>query len=285
MGYQSWVIGSMFGMAYQGYKRKISAMSNEDFNKLDLTQFGFDEMRKMTAMTPQMEQMFAEMRPMLDILAKELGQLLASLPDLVGNVISGGTGSGAGLSTTPMLVNPQGIASNADIWAALGIISQNQASLIKSQTTSALSDAKARTDADIASEKRAIAAKEGAQDRASTRKKIQLPSITPKFTDPKLAAQATRKILTNTILTINATISRLKNDNRKLVVLAAQQTSQRKATLVLLQRTQNQDSRKSFTNQIVKFRNSAQIYLQKVGANNVQISAQLKLLAKTKALL
>ncbi len=91
MGYQSWVIGSMFGMAYQGYKRKMSAMTNEEFNKLDLTTFGMQEMRKMTQATPQMETMFAEMRPMLDIMAKELNQLIASLPDLFKSVTSGDT--------------------------------------------------------------------------------------------------------------------------------------------------------------------------------------------------
>ncbi len=75
-------------MGYQGYKRKISSMSNEEFNKLNMSQFGMDEMRKLTANTPTMEAMFAEMRPMVDIMAKELGNLLRSIPDLVGQIIN-----------------------------------------------------------------------------------------------------------------------------------------------------------------------------------------------------
>ncbi len=87
MGTQTAVIGMMFGITYQGYKRKISAMSNEDFNKLDVIEYAMSEMRKLTQATPQMEQMFAEMRPMVQIMAKELGNLLKELPDIVSSTV------------------------------------------------------------------------------------------------------------------------------------------------------------------------------------------------------
>ncbi len=145
MGYQSWVIGSMFGMAYQGYKRKISAMSNEEFNKIDITQFGFDEMRKMTAMTPQMEQMFAEMRPMLTIMAKELGELFRSIPDYISNVVTGsdsGALKGFGGSPLPQLINPAGINANMELWASQGLITQETLETFRKQATSALEKAR-----------------------------------------------------------------------------------------------------------------------------------------------
>ncbi len=88
MGYQSWVIGAMFGMAYQGYKRKMSAMSNAEFNKLNLTDFGLNEMRDMVHRTPKMEAMFAEMRPMLEIMAEELGRLFDKIPDYITAVVN-----------------------------------------------------------------------------------------------------------------------------------------------------------------------------------------------------
>ncbi len=79
MGMQSWVIGIMFGMAYQGGKRLISKMPNEEFNALDLNKFGFDQMHKILSRVPEMETMFAEMRPMVEIMIKELEPLLKTL--------------------------------------------------------------------------------------------------------------------------------------------------------------------------------------------------------------
>jgi len=145
MGYQSWVIGSMFGMAYQGYKRKMSAMSNEEFNKLDITQFGFDEMRKMTAMTPQMEQMFAEMRPMLTIMAKELGELFKSIPDYISNVVTGSDSGGLkgfGGSPLPQLINPAGINALMEQWANAGLINKDTLDTFREQATTAIDKAR-----------------------------------------------------------------------------------------------------------------------------------------------
>ncbi len=87
MGMQSWVIGIMFGMAYQGGKRLISKMDNKEFNALDLNKFGFDQMHKILKQVPQMEAMFAEMRPMVQIMASEFRNLIESIPDLAGTII------------------------------------------------------------------------------------------------------------------------------------------------------------------------------------------------------
>ncbi len=88
MGLQSYVIGIMFGMGFQGGKRKISAMTNEQFNALDIHRFAFDEMHAILKNIPSVEQMFAEMRPMVEIMAKELGNLIRSLPDLIQTVVT-----------------------------------------------------------------------------------------------------------------------------------------------------------------------------------------------------
>ncbi len=90
MGMQSWVIGIMFGMAYQGGKRLISKMPNEEFNALDLNKFGFDQMHSILKQVPQMEAMFAEMRPMVEIMMKELTPLLATLAEATKDFVTEG---------------------------------------------------------------------------------------------------------------------------------------------------------------------------------------------------
>jgi len=77
MGFQSWVIGQMFGMAYQAGKRKVSAFTNEDFNKLNVADLGLDAMHNiLRTWQPQMREMFAEMRPMIAMMIDEIGPLL-----------------------------------------------------------------------------------------------------------------------------------------------------------------------------------------------------------------
>ncbi len=88
MGMQSWVIGIMFGMAYQGGKRMISKMTNEEFNVLDLNKFGFDQMHDILSKVPQMQEMFAEMRPMVEIMMEELTPLLKTMAESVPEVVS-----------------------------------------------------------------------------------------------------------------------------------------------------------------------------------------------------
>ncbi len=100
MGLQSWVIGQMFGMGFQAGKRQISAMTNLEFNGLDKSKYAFDEMHKVLKDTPKMEQMFAEMRPLVDIMAQEFRKLLESIPQTVGDFISPPTSTGGSFGST-----------------------------------------------------------------------------------------------------------------------------------------------------------------------------------------
>ncbi len=63
MGMQSGVMAQQFGVNFQYGKRKISAMSNEEFNKLTPEQLQIDFSKQITGMIPTWEQSLKEMRP------------------------------------------------------------------------------------------------------------------------------------------------------------------------------------------------------------------------------
>ncbi len=78
--YQSLLIGAGFGIGYQGMRRKLSAMSNEDFNKLDLGTFAFDQFKEITAKS-HFDKALNMMHPIMDKLAAAFGQMINKLPD------------------------------------------------------------------------------------------------------------------------------------------------------------------------------------------------------------
>ncbi len=63
MGMQSMVMAKQFGEGFQFGKRRISAMSNEEFNKLTMSQLMNDTNTELKSMIPDMAQALREMRP------------------------------------------------------------------------------------------------------------------------------------------------------------------------------------------------------------------------------
>jgi len=102
MGAQSLVLGKQFGEGFQFGKRKISAMTNEEFNKITpqkLAQNNADELRQMI---PSMKQSIQDMRDFQSFIVHELIATAKQLPDdifkaavsegsLASNVIKGDT--------------------------------------------------------------------------------------------------------------------------------------------------------------------------------------------------
>jgi len=78
--YQSLLIGAGFGIGYQGMRRKLSAMSNEDFNKVDLGIFAFEQFKEITAKS-QFDKALNMMHPIMDKLAAAFGQMINKLPE------------------------------------------------------------------------------------------------------------------------------------------------------------------------------------------------------------
>ncbi len=71
MGAQSLVIGKMFGEGFQYGKRKISAMSNEEFNKLTFQDMMSNARTEMQASIPTMQAALADMQPMVQTVVHE----------------------------------------------------------------------------------------------------------------------------------------------------------------------------------------------------------------------
>ncbi len=87
MAAQSMIMGDSFGKAYQYGKRKISAMSNEEFNKLDTKQLGQEILTDYRNIIPSVSQAIEESNKFQSLIVNQLAQILRDLPaDLIGGV-------------------------------------------------------------------------------------------------------------------------------------------------------------------------------------------------------
>ncbi len=77
MGAQSLVIGKMFGEGFQYGKRKISAMPNEEFNKLTFEAMMSNARSEMQASIPTMIQAMQDMKPMVTAVVHEFTNYLS----------------------------------------------------------------------------------------------------------------------------------------------------------------------------------------------------------------
>jgi len=80
MGAQSLVIGKQFGEGFQYGKRKISAMTNEEFNKLTPMELAKNSAKELSSMIPSMQASIADMRDFQSFIVKELIATIAQLP-------------------------------------------------------------------------------------------------------------------------------------------------------------------------------------------------------------
>ncbi len=81
MGAQSLVLGKQFGEGFQYGKRKISAMSNEEFNKLTPAKLAQDNAEELKQMIPSMQASITDMRSFQSFIVRELIATVQQLPD------------------------------------------------------------------------------------------------------------------------------------------------------------------------------------------------------------
>lgn len=103
---QSLLIGAGFGIGYQGERRKLSAMSNEKFNELDLGLHAFDQFKEILARN-DFGKMLDLMHPLTKQLAESFGELINNLPDIFSGFAEGvqGKSQQGGASFTGGLPN------------------------------------------------------------------------------------------------------------------------------------------------------------------------------------
>ncbi len=92
MGAQSLVIGKMFGEGFQYGKRKISAMPNEEFNKLTFEIMMSNARDEMQASIPTMIQAMQDMKPMVQAVIHEftnyLSLVIQAAPEQAEQIVS-----------------------------------------------------------------------------------------------------------------------------------------------------------------------------------------------------
>jgi len=90
MGAQSIIMGEAFGKGFQFGKRKISALTNDEFNKLSLAELWKDTSTDVSAMIPSLKAGMTESRELQSFIVKELIAVIKQLPqdilEGVGNV-------------------------------------------------------------------------------------------------------------------------------------------------------------------------------------------------------
>ncbi len=92
MGAQSLVLGKAFGEGFQYGKRKISSMTNEEFNKLTPSDIAANSRRELQQMIPEMKASITDMRDFQSFIVHELIATAKQLPD---DIFQGVTGLGS----------------------------------------------------------------------------------------------------------------------------------------------------------------------------------------------
>jgi len=99
MGAQSLVLGKQFGEGFQYGKRKISAMSNEEFNAITPAKLAQNNAEELKQMIPSMQQSITDMRGFQSFIVKELIETIKQLPaDVFSGIVGGDIGSPSGAS-------------------------------------------------------------------------------------------------------------------------------------------------------------------------------------------
>ncbi len=100
MGAQSLVIGKMFGEGFQYGKRKISAMPNEEFNKLTFEKMMSNAREEIKASIPTMAQAMQDMKPLVDVIIREFLQYINEISKTLQDVTVTGIDEAAHLVGT-----------------------------------------------------------------------------------------------------------------------------------------------------------------------------------------
>jgi len=144
MAGQSLAMGEAFGKGFQYGKRKISSMSNEEFNALDFQKLSESIHTDYKVMIPSLIQSIEESTKLQGAVFDALGKVILSIPkeilDFVGDIGKQITTGGASFSnnpTTSQLVNPAGISALMKLWEDMGIINKGSQNKFNKQFSEA----------------------------------------------------------------------------------------------------------------------------------------------------
>ncbi len=211
MAGQSLAMGEAFGKGFQYGKRKISSMSNEEFNALNFQQLSESIATDYKSMIPSLKKSIEASDELQRAVFQALGALLLSIPDEIKEFFSNVAGSSesAGLPVpTPI---PGGAGGGAyatlgiftlfDFWKWLGITDASQADFTKQYNSSVTAAIKAQ-DARRLNEIRKNVIRDEAYARWQNRQAV---TVTEPFT-PSTPNKATHQ----EIAVLNATLLKLR---------------------------------------------------------------------------
>ncbi len=274
------------GKGWQFGKRKISAMSNEDFNKLTPHKILEDSLGEYKLMIPSMTQAFDESRLLqTKIIEVMVGYAVQLLSDIEKGLTAALAGQHEHAATRTAIKNP--FVSSFLTPAIIPPIPTEDLIPLTDQhihDTATVADFNEFTQQQ-AEDVRKQKLRDEAQQRFESRKQIQLPSITPRFTDPRRAATATKKVVTDSIKNVQRQISQVNGTVKVLTKQVQVQQSQLNALIKARSQTRNRDFRNTYAKRIAASNKKIQTLKQQIQQSLLKIGTLNVLLAKTKRLL
>ncbi len=273
---QSLAMMEAAGKGWQFGKRRISAMSNEEFNKLTPHRIMEDSLAEYKLMIPSMTKAFDESKELqTKIIEVMVGYAVQLLSDIQKGVEAALSPSGKTQIKNPFVASFLRPIIGIGEKGMIDDINQLDTATTTQTSVKDFDEFQQQT----AEDKRRQMLRDTAQERADKIKHIQLSSITPKFTKPAEAARATKLVITQSIHNVEIQISSKLRQVKTLQLQEAKITS----TLRALGASRNlsgtlQGVKKSSTKTLVVVKKQIQTALIDVGNLN-------RLLAKTKALL
>ncbi len=124
MAAQSFAMGEAFGKGFQYGKRRVSSMTNEQFNATSAVKMFEETTADINGMIPAMKSQMATFALLQSDIIKEMIGYIRQLPADVYQGLTGGEGSPfTGTNFSAWMVNPSAIEANFSVWKSLGLIS------------------------------------------------------------------------------------------------------------------------------------------------------------------
>lgn len=131
MAYQSLAMGEAFGQGYQYGKRRISSLTNEEFNKLEFKTLSQQVQSDISAGIPAMKSQMSNFATLQSDVIKELLSYVKQFPSDVAQGLFGGASGVGNPAGIPALVNPQGIEALYAMWQQMSILGLDVTDILK----------------------------------------------------------------------------------------------------------------------------------------------------------
>ncbi len=277
MAGQSLAMGEAFGKGFQYGKRKISSMSNEEFNKLNFQLLSESIHTDYKVMIPSLTQSIRDSKVLQDAVFEALADVIKDIPgqilDFFGDVTGGGTRAGLAADTstaTTTSASELGTLTEVRAGSGLGDIRDEQ------KAAAELVDRN----------KRAQILIDDAAARAAKIKHVETFTIANKPISPAEAKLARQTLWRKTIVQINNTIGNYKKQISALKLQNSKWTSQMRAIQILFQRTNVANLKAGYLRQINSLTNlirgnesKIQNSYMNIGRQNVELAKAKKFLA------